>query len=113
MRAALAGGCAALLALVVGCKFLSDAKPRVERFECQVRALEPLVGDVLDAEQLVRDVYAGKASLANVLANIEATQDELKALMLALRGCEPPPPEPELPQGVVSSVDAGSGGAAS
>jgi hypothetical protein len=92
-----------------GCKFLGEASPRVERFECQVRAFKPLVDNVLDAEQLVKDLYAGKASMAAVLGNLQASAPELLKLQEDLQACDPPPP---MPEGVVSSLqpDAGAAG---
>ena len=82
----------------IGCKHLPE--PRVAQFECRVRALQPLVGDVLDAEQLVRDVYAGRASLGSVLGALDATQSEVMALTEALEACNGPTPDAGLPQGV-------------
>lgn len=100
----------ALLAFVccfgLGCGLLGSAEPRVERFECQVRAFKPLVGNVLDAEQLVRDLYAGKANMNAVLANLQATREELVKLQQDLNACEPPPPEPT--DVVLSERDAGA-----
>jgi hypothetical protein len=78
-----------------GCSLLGASQPRVERFNCQVRALKPLVGDVLDTEQLVKDLYAGKASLNAVLANIDVTAAELMKLQADLQACEPPMPVPQ------------------
>ena len=90
----------------VGCGLLGASEPRVERFECQVRAFKPLVGNVMDAEQLVRDLYAGKASLNSVLHNVQATREELVKLLADLQACEPPPPEPT--DVVLSERDAGA-----
>lgn len=75
-----------------GCKgsLLSPDSSRVERFECQVRALEPLVGEVYDSRALLQDLMAGKASLGAILANLKASQAEAAELMAALRACEPP-----------------------
>lgn len=94
----------ALLAFVmcfgVGCTLFRAASPRVEQFECRVQALQPLVGDVMDAEQLVRDVYAGRASLGAVVGALDATQSEVLALTEALAACNGPVPDAGLPQGV-------------
>lgn len=79
-----------------GCALFSASNARVERFDCQVRAIEPLVGDVLDARQLVRDIYTGKASLGTVLGTLGATEAEVRALVEALQACEPPA---EIPSG--------------
>ena len=75
--------------LFCGCGVFA-ASPRAERFQCQARALQPVVGDVLDAEQLVRDVYTGKASLGSVLGSLKATQAEVEAVAAALQACDPP-----------------------
>lgn len=82
-----------------GCGLLGGSvSPKVERFNCQVRALEPLVGDVLDAEDLLRDVYAGRASLDAVAAYLKLTQAQLVQFNAAIAACEPPLPV-ELPEG--------------
>lgn len=86
-----------------GCGVFAPSNPRAEKFECAVRALEPLVGEVYDARELVRDLYAGKASLGAVIGNLEASAPEIMQLMRDLKACEPPPPpdaEPA-PQGVM------------
>jgi hypothetical protein len=75
-----------------GCALFKANDPRAERLDCQVRALEPLVGDLLDARQLVLDVYTGKASLGATLGALHATQAEVQALIEALQACEPPVP---------------------
>lgn len=93
----------------IGCGLLGSAEPRVERFECQVRAFKPLVDNVLDAEQLVRDLYAGKANLNAVLQNLHASREELVKLMADLNACEPPPPEPT--NVVLTERDAGASNA--
>ena len=77
-----------------GCGLLGAKPARVEHFDCQVRALEPLVGDVLDARDLVAQLYKGQASLQSVLGNLNATTEELVKLQADLQACEPPPPQP-------------------
>jgi hypothetical protein len=88
---------------LTGCGVFGPSNPRAARFECAVRAVEPLVGEVYDARELVRDLYAGKASLGAVIGNLEASAPEIMQLMRDLKACEPPPPPdaaPE-PQGVM------------
>ncbi len=87
------------LSAVLGCGLLKPASPKAERFECQVRALQPAVGDVRDARQLLLDVYAGKADLASALHALKATQAEVEALVKALAACEP---TVKLPEGSAS-----------
>ena len=82
-----------------GCALFKANDPRAERLDCQARALEPLVGDVLDARQLVLDVYTGKASLGASLSALHATQAEVQALVEALQACEPPVDIPAGEQG--------------
>ena len=89
---------AAGVSLGTGCGLLAAASPRAERFECQVRAIEPLAGDVLDARQLVLDLIAGKADLGAVLTHLKATPAEIDKLAEDLRACEGPPPA-ALPEG--------------
>jgi hypothetical protein len=94
--------CALLLAILAalglslnsGCHSLTPAQEaRLDKLDCQARALEPLVSPALDAAELVRDLYAGKADLADVLANVGASREDVKALLDRLRACEGPPPE--------------------
>lgn len=76
----------------LGCHALTPAQEaRVARFECQVRAVEPIVGDVLDAEALVRDVYAGRADLGRALNELRAKPAEVQALLDSLNACEDAP----------------------
>ena len=92
-------GCFSVL---LACSVLQEAEsPRVSRFLCHVEAIRPLTGDVLEAEQLVRDMYAGKASLGAVLANLEASAAEVQTLNDAIAMCneafpvnEEPAPDP-------------------
>jgi hypothetical protein len=80
------------------CTLLEAKAPHlVERarvFDCRVEALRPVVGDVLDAEQLVRDVYLGKADLFAALRALKVTAAEAQALSVALEACNPPQPIP-------------------
>lgn len=88
--------CLILAAIVLsGCGLLESASPRVERLDCQVRALEPLAGDLYDTRALLLDVYAGKADLGAVLGALKATPAEVEALVNDLRNCEPPVKFPE------------------
>lgn len=82
----------------VGCAFLKAGpeaqRARIDRYKCQVAALAPLTDNVLDTEELVKDLYAGKASIGAVLSNLHASQAEAEALIKRLEKCEPPPPAP-------------------
>ena len=84
------------LSAVLGCGLIGGKNPRAEHLECQARALEPVVKDVYDARALLLDLYAGKGSLQNVLANLNVTPDELATLQAEMAACEPPA---ELPSG--------------
>lgn len=79
-------GCAGLLG--------GSQTARVARFNCQVDALQPVFGDVLDTADLVRSLYKGNASLEAALAAAGATEAEVRALVSALRACEGPPDVP-------------------
>jgi|GEM_PF-3796117 len=94
LKAALYAALGALGYGQLGCGLLGAKPARVEHFDCQVRALEPLVGDVLDAAELVQQLYKGQASLQSVLGNLNATTEELVKLQADLQACEPPPPAP-------------------
>lgn len=86
-----------LALLLTSCGLFAPANsPRATKFDCQVEALKPLVGDVLDARALLQDLYSGKASLGAVLQNLDVGQAEAEALMQRLRACEPLP-TPEAP----------------
>lgn len=82
-------------ALFCGCKVFQGAKSaRLTTFECEANALRPALGDIMDVEALLRDLYAGKASLSAVISNAKLTEDETKALLSALQACQGPPPQP-------------------
>ena len=82
----------ALLTIVgMACAFLPGGakNPTQELFDCRAAALEPLVGQLgFDAADLLRDVYAGKASLGAVVRAARATEAQVDALNLALAACE-------------------------
>lgn len=80
---------------VLGCGgSLSPAQQaRVDKFECRVEALKPYVGEVMDAAQLVRDLYAGKASLSNALGSLDLTESDAKDLFAAFAECDAPKEE--------------------
>lgn len=82
---------AAVALALPACKLLRSEDPRQAKFSCQARALEPVVGSVYDAEELLRDLSAGKASLGTVLASLQATPAEVHAMLDALRACEGEP----------------------
>lgn len=86
-----------ILSLAVGCgagSMPAAQKAQVDRFKCEVAALAPLTDPVLDTEQLVRDLYTGKASLGAVIANMHLAQAEAQALLERLRACSPSAPAP-------------------
>ena len=74
------------------------ARARVDLFACRVHAVEPVVGDVLDASELVRDVYTGKASLGAAFAALQITESEAQAVVAALQDCD----GPHVPEGSAS-----------
>lgn len=85
------------LSLSSGCASLQNVpaqRARVDKFECQAAALAPLTDPLFDTEQLLLDLYAGKADLGQVLGSLDATQAEVKGLLDRLSACEGPPPEP-------------------
>lgn len=97
------------ISLSSGCASLGNVdaqRARVDKFKCRVAALAPLTDPVLDTEQLVQDLYAGKANLAAVLANLNAKPGEVKALLERLSKCEAQPSPEELQ----SALDAGVNG---
>jgi hypothetical protein len=86
--------------LALGCGLFGPKAPRVEVLECRARALEPVVGEVLDARELALDLYKGRASLASVLSALEATPAEIVALAQAFDACNGVKSIPAQPEGV-------------
>ncbi len=87
--------CAIVSLAGLGCQPCTPAQQaRLDLFECRVKALEPLVGPTLDAAELVRDIYLGRADLGQVLATLKASQAEAKALAERFHACEPAPEAP-------------------
>jgi hypothetical protein len=71
------------------CHSLTPAQEaRLALFECRAAALAPVVGDVLDAEALIRDVYVGRASLSSALSSLNATPEEIAKVVSALGACD-------------------------
>lgn len=80
--------------LFMGCGLFSTPDPRAQRaadvFECYVAAVEPHVGGVIDAADLVRDALQGRASLPQALSLLGATADDLRAIDAAMAACRGP-----------------------
>lgn len=70
---------------------------RLDKFECQARALAPVVEPVYDAVELLRDLRAGKASLGQVLRNLAADEPEIRAMLERFDACEDAPAAPAAP----------------
>lgn len=77
---------------VLGCGLLGAKAPRVDKLACRAAALEPVVGEVLDARALALDLYKGTAALGAVLAALEATPAEVETLVQAFAACNGPVP---------------------
>jgi hypothetical protein len=73
--------------LALGCGLLGPKAPRQDKLDCRAAALEPVVGEVLDARELALEIYKGTASLGAVLAAVEATPAEVETLVLAFAAC--------------------------
>lgn len=85
MRVALTLLC---LAPLFGCHSLAPLQQaRQDRFQCQANALAKVVEPTLDAVELLKDLYAGRADLGVVLGSVAATQAEVQTLLAALRDC--------------------------
>lgn len=73
---------------VFACHDLSPKQQaRLDQFECQAAALAEVVEPTLNATELLRDLYAGKADLAQALGAVSATQGEVQRLLNSLREC--------------------------
>lgn len=82
----------------LACGLLAPANsPRAVKFDCQEAALRPVLGEILDTKALLRDLYAGKASLSAALTAAGATEAEVRAVVAGLRACEAPVAEPVEP----------------
>jgi hypothetical protein len=74
--------------LVLACHDLTPRQQaRLDRFECQARALAEVVEPTIDAAALLTDLYAGKADLAAVLGAVAATRAEAEQLIADLKAC--------------------------
>lgn len=77
------------LSLNSGCHELTPAQQaKVDRFDCQVKAVATLVGPAVDANSLVLDLYAGKADLAAAAALAGATREDAEAFLKAWGECQ-------------------------
>jgi hypothetical protein len=88
------------IVLAFACKDLQPLSPAAELNLCRAEAIAPLVGSVDAAVQIVRDVNAGRVSLAEVVSQAKATQAQVMALVVALEKCDPTP----VPEGVEASA---------
>lgn len=95
-----------LASALAGCSLISPKAPadqaKADRFDCEVEAVVPIAGSVLDAAQLMRDVYAGKADLRSVLALTGSSAEDAAKLISELRKCKSKlvtPGEPEAESG--------------
>ena len=91
-----------LAALALACHDLTPKQQAaLNTFECEVHVLSRYVEPVLDAAQLARDLYTGKADLGTALGSLGMLQSEADMALEMLRACrgkpEPlvaPPPAP-------------------
>jgi hypothetical protein len=75
-----------------GCKDLTPKQQaRLDRFECQVAAVAPIVEPLYDAAELVLKLRSGEASLSQVLQSLEAGEPEVRALIARLDACSDAP----------------------
>jgi len=90
--ALLAALAAAAGASRLGCHDLTPKQQaRLDKFECQVRAVAPLVEPIYDAADLVLKLRSGEASLGQVLKTLEAGEPEVRELLARLEACEGEP----------------------
>lgn len=84
----------ALALLGMGCV---ATQPTVShaKVDCFAAALQPVVGDIYDTQQLVRDMVAGKASLAALLQNLQVDEATAKTLLERLNACSAPAALPD------------------
>lgn len=82
MRAALL-----LLVALTGCSVLPAAKRAAGVYACKVAAIEPYVGQVFDAEELVRDILTGKVDPSAVFQALDIAESDYKNAAEAWRAC--------------------------
>ncbi len=83
------------LVAFTGCSALPPSKQaQLDQLECRAQALAPAVEPLFDAVELARDIYLGRASLPAVLKALNASEAEVRALVEALRACDPPAASP-------------------
>lgn len=86
---------------------LACTPPSLQRqvFDCRVDALQAVTGDVLDAAELARDLYAGRADLRAVVSALKLSREQTMTLVARLNACENPEGAPPAP---VLASDAGA-----
>lgn len=83
--------CAVVALAAVGCKDLTPKQQAlVDQVECEVAVLAPHVDAILDARELVLDVYAGKASYTQLGQLLQLSEDVTMALNFELAKCRSP-----------------------
>lgn len=93
----------ASLLLACACHDLTPRQQaKLDRFECQARALAQVVEPTLDAAEVLKDLYTGEAELASVIGAVGATRAEFEQLLADLESCgtiveRAPAPEPAEP----------------
>lgn len=87
--------CFLSLPLACSAQLTPKQQARLDKFECQAKALTPLVEPIYEASDLLLKLRSGEASLRQVLTTLEAGEPEVKALFERLQACEgEPEPEP-------------------
>lgn len=79
--------------LFTGCGF-QNAKSQhaYDVFQCRVHAIKPLIGDVFDAEILVRDAIQGKVDLVAIMQTLGTDKQDIVAAAAAWKACDPSVP---------------------
>lgn len=63
----------------------------VDVFECRVAALQPVVGTVFDATDLVKEVIQGKVDPVAVMTTLGVAKADIVAVAEAWNACSPAP----------------------
>lgn len=85
----LIGFVAALMGLQLGC-LGTPLTANQQKLACFEQAIAPVVGDVYDTTELVRDFVNGKASLQATLHNLQVDEATTKALADRVNACVKP-----------------------
>lgn len=92
VKSTYAKGAIAVLLALLGLQGCASSIPTANqaKLDCFAAAIGPVVGDVFEPHELVKEMVAGKASLPALLKNLHVSDEQATALLQRLSACEPP-----------------------